>query len=99
VTGITHKKIVRRQLSGIFASDSDIPRLRNHFQHLLETSMRDEGIVPHLDIDQGFSVEYLEGRWSFLLTIYGIRIGREGAAECQGLTNGKLVPRYIRQGT
>jgi len=93
---VTHSKILRRQIDGEIGSDKDIPRLRLHFQKLLEDSMRDEGIVPLLDVLPAFSLEYINDTYKFKLTMHGVMVGKE-ATKWQGMSDGKLYPIPTQQ--
>lgn len=93
---MTHDKVLRRQIEGEIGNDKDIPRLRAHFQKLLEDSMRDEEMVPLLDIAPAFSLEYKDGTYIFKLTMHGVKIGKE-ANKWQGMSDGKLYPRRIHK--
>jgi hypothetical protein len=48
---MTHKKIKRFQVEVEFIDDSDIIRIRNQYENLLISQMRDAGYIRVLDID------------------------------------------------
>lgn len=88
---MTHQKIYRRQLEGIIGEDKDIPRLRLYFQKVMEDSMKDEGMVPMLDIEPAFSLEYHDGRYKFVMTLHGVKV-KGDAYKWHGMSNGRLLP-------
>jgi hypothetical protein len=59
--------------------------------------MRAKGYVRVLDIDPAFSVEFTGETWKFLMSIHGIYVGKKKAWQLEGITQGKQVPRSMRQ--
>ena len=94
---MTHKKIKRFQIEVEFIDDSDIIRIRNQYENLLTSQMRDSGYVRVLDIDPAFSVEFTGETWKFLMTIHGIYVGKKKAWQLEGITQNKPVKRNTRQ--
>lgn len=94
---MTHKKIKRFQINVEFLDDSDIIRIRNQYENLLISQMRDCGYVRVLDIDPVFSIEFNGETWKFLMTIHGIYVGKKKAKKWDGISQNKLIPRNIRQ--
>ena len=76
---MTHKKIKRFQIEVEFLDDSDIIRIRNQYENLLTSQMRDAGYIRVLDIDPAFSVEFTGETWKFVMTIHGIYVGKKKA--------------------
>ncbi|QFP97392.1 hypothetical protein SEA_ICHABODCRANE_76 [Streptomyces phage IchabodCrane] len=88
-----HSHVKRFQVDGIIRDDSDFPRLRAQFEDMLLTEMRDRGWAPILDLGPYFSTEYREdGSYNFLITAYGIFLGRRKAWEISGICNGQAIP-------
>jgi hypothetical protein len=94
-----HKNIKKFAIEGEFIDDSMIPTTRVQFESLLVGDMRSRGYVPVLDIAPLWSTEYNQVRdiWMFGLSVYGVYIGKRKAKECEGLSDGKLLPRSIRK--
>lgn len=94
---MTHKRIKRFQIDGIFRDDSDMIRLRAQYEKMLIQSMRGDGYVQVLDIDPAFSVSYNndENIWSFMLTMHGVYVGKVKAWQIEGCSNGRMLPRSI----
>ena len=92
---MTHKYIKRFRIAGQFASDSLIPQVRERQEQFLRSEMYDRGYVELLDVRPSFSVSYDDGAWSYLLTMHGVKVGKE-AAKWQGMMDGKLVPKHTQ---
>jgi hypothetical protein len=95
---LTHKRIKRFQIDGIFKDDSDMIRLRHQYEKTLIHEMRDSGYVQVLDIDPAFSVSYNseQNNWSFMLTMHGVYVGKVKAWHIEGCSNGRMLPRSIQ---
>ena len=93
MTTIHHRKIKRFQVDVHFLDDSDMIRLRAQYENLLTHDMRSKGYIRVVDIDPAFSVEFNGETWKFLMTMHGIYVGKRKAKECEGWTQGKLIPR------
>ncbi len=96
---MTHKQIKRFQIDVEFLDDSDIIRIRNQYENLLISQMRDAGYIRVLDIDPAFSVEFTGETWKFLMSIHGVYVGKKKAWQLEGITQNKAVKRNIRQRT
>ena len=94
---MTHKQIKRFQIEVEFIDDSDIIRIRNQYENLLTSQMRDAGYIRVLDIDPAFSIEFTGETWKFLMTIHGIYVGKRKAWQLEGITQNKTVKRNTRQ--
>ena len=96
---MTHRQIKRFQARVEFADDSDIIRIKNQYENMLTHDMRSKGYARVIDIDPAFSVEFTGETWKFIMTIHGVYVGKKKAWESEGITQGKLIPRSIRQVT
>jgi hypothetical protein len=94
---MTHRPIKRFQVNVEFLDDSDMIRIRHQYESLLIHQMRDKGYVRVLDIDPAFSVEFTGETWKFLMTLHGVYVGKKKAWQLEGITQGKSIPRSIRQ--
>ncbi len=94
---MTHKQIKRFQVEVEFIDDSDIIRIRNQYENLLTSQMRDAGYVRVLDIDPAFSVEFTGETWKFLMTIHGVYVGKKKSWQLEGISQNKQIKRNIRQ--
>lgn len=91
---IGHKKIVMFQVGGEIDDDSNIIKIRNRFEKHLVNIMKSKGYVPHLDIEPAFSLEYKEDKYSFLLSMYGVFVGKAKAKCYIGISANNLVPDH-----
>jgi len=89
---MNHKQIKRFQVKVEFQDDSGIPRLRYQYESMLTHDMRSKGYVRVLDIDTNFSVQFDGETWVFLMTLYGVYVGKKKAWLSEGITQGKLIP-------
>jgi glucose-6-phosphate 1-dehydrogenase len=96
---MTHKHIRRFQVNVDFLDDSDIIRIRHQYESLLTDKMRGKGYARVLDIDTAFSIEFTGETWKFLMTLHGVYVGKRKAEQCDGWSQGKLIPRSTRQHT
>lgn len=82
-------------ISGVIKSDKDIVRIRENYERLLVQQMRDKGYIPVLDIMPQFSIKYNEAKdeYGFLLTMYGIYLGKSKALKFEGFSGQGLIPR------
>ena len=94
---VGHKKIKEFHIDGLIEDDSAIPKIRERYENILIDIMRSNGYVPHLDIDPAFSLEYKEESYKFLLTIYGIYVGKAKAQCYLAVSGNNLIPMNFTQ--
>ena len=94
---MNHKNIKKFQVNVEFKDDSDMIRVRAQYESLLTQDMKGKGYSRVLDIDPSFSVEFTGETWAFLMTIYGVYVGKKKAWQSEGITQGKLIPRTMPQ--
>ena len=82
-----HKTINKFSFEGEIADDSDFIRIRSEFEWHLVRSMRDDGYVPVIGLGPLFSTKYHEekNKYSFVLTVYGVYVGKKKVANLEGL--------------
>lgn len=90
-----HDEIIRYTIEGE-VSDRGLTQIKDTMIHWIETHMRDEGVIPSLDIDPQFTRNYIVGRdvFEFSLTMYGIYVGSERAWQEAGVMNGMTITRH-----
>lgn len=85
-----HDHIKRFQIQGNIASDSDFIRLREQYEKMVLDDMRDSGYVPVLDIGPHWSTKYVTDgnneHYEFIITMYGVRVGKKKAWELDGMS-------------
>jgi len=94
---VGHKKIKMFQIDGEIDDDNNILNVRQKYEMLLVDMMRSDGYVPHLDLEPAFSLEYNEGSYNFLLSIYGVYVGKAKARCFHGVTINNLIPMNFTQ--
>ena len=90
-TYVGHKKIREFHIEGKFSDDSVMTRIRNQYEDILVKTMKYRGYVPVFDIDSAFSIKYEDEKYNFILTIYGVYIGKANAKCYSGVINHKLI--------
>lgn len=90
-----HDEIIRYHLEGEI-SDADVVTNKERLVFFVESQMRDEGVVPTLDMDPQFTLEYNQERevFDFSLSVYGSYVGSE-AWETAGLMTGRKIMKSI----
>ena len=95
---VGHKRIKEFHIDGIIDDDANIPKIRERYESILIDMMRSNGYVPHLDVDPDFSLEYDSEKFKFLLTIYGVFVGKSRAKCYLAVSGNNLIPMdNIRQ--
>ena len=94
---MNHKNIKRFQVRVQFKDDSDMIRVRAQYESLLTQDMRGKGYLRVLDLDPSFSVEFDGETWVFLMTLYGVYVGKKRSWQSEGITQGKLIPCIMPQ--
>jgi len=89
---VGHKKIKIFQIDGEIDNDNNIPKIRTRYEAILIDMMRSTGYVPNLDLEPAFSLKYNEGKYDFLLSMYGVYIGKAKAKCHHGVAGNRLIP-------
>jgi hypothetical protein len=89
---VGHRKIREFHIDGLIEDDSAIPKIRERYENILIDIIRSKGYVPHLDIEPAFSLEYDQEKYKFLLTIYGVYVGRSKAQCYLAVSGNNLIP-------
>jgi hypothetical protein len=92
---IMNKKLKSFGMQGQIADDASIPRLRKHYENLIETDMRIQGYVPILDLDIQFSLDYDEptDTYAFEIVVYGVYVGKKKSYLYEGFSGQNLIPK------
>lgn len=87
-----HDDIKKFLLTGEI-SDQDIVKTKARLVEAQESVMRDEGYAPDLDKDPQFTMSYLPElrKFNFVLTVYGIFVGKDKAWTTGGVMGGKTI--------
>jgi len=92
-----HDEIIRYALEGEI-SDGNLVENKERLVFFLETQMRDEGVVPVLDMDPQFTLDYDPEReaFGFKLSVYGSYVG-SNACEIEGTMGGTMIMKHTVQ--
>ena len=90
-----HKTIKRFGLEGKIGDDADFARLRSQYESMIVKEMRESGYVPVLDLGPYWSTNYIkeETAYDFVLSVYGVYVGRRRSWEVEGISNGIEIGR------
>ena len=86
-----HKNIKRFHLDGTIYDDSFMPRLKEEYIRILQTSMRLQGYAPRLDVDPDFTIDYKGKYYQFILSVYGTFVGKRNAECITGIDGGRTI--------
>lgn len=85
------KRIKNYERRGFIRDDSDFIRLRIELERGIVEEMRSAGYLPIHDIAPLWSTERLDKKYSFILTMYGVYVGKRKVTEYDFWSNGRLV--------
>lgn len=90
-----HDEIKKFLLTGEI-SDKDIVKTKQRLVDAVEADMREQGYVPDLDKEPQFTMSYLPelSKFTFVLTIYGIYVGKDKAWTTGGIMGGKTIMKH-----
>lgn len=83
-----HRDIKRFGFDGIIGDDADFGRLREEFELRIISEMRDKGYVQSYDNPSEFSTTFVDGKYSFVISVFGIFVGKRQACHIEGIMNG-----------
>jgi hypothetical protein len=91
-----HDEIIRYVISGE-VSDRKLTQIKDTLINFLETQMREEGVIPSLDLDPQFTRHYDAEKdvFHFSLSVYGVFVGEERSWQEAGVMNGMTITRSI----
>ena len=88
---IAHKNIRRFQIDGEIYDESAIPRLKEQYVFMLVMMMKSKGYLIRYDIDPDFTIEYNGKTFNFILSVYGVFVGKKKAQWFDGVDKNKLI--------
>lgn len=88
-----HKPIKKFTLDGNIKDESAMWRLKTEYMRLLVVEMRLSGYIPRLDINPDFTISYNEQKeyFEFMLSMYGVYIGKRQSEWIEGIDETRLV--------
>ena len=69
--------------------DSNLIAEKKKLVDELETTMRDNGHAPVLDLNPQFTLDYKDDKYQFRLTVYGVKV--KDAWAVTGISDGKIL--------
>ena len=90
-----HDEVIRYFIDGEMV-DGNIVEQKQRLVDFLESQMRDDGVVPSLDLDPQFTLDYNASKetYNFSLSVYGVWIGERESWQTSGVTSGKTISRH-----
>jgi hypothetical protein len=92
-----HKNIKRFEIDGEIYDEATIPRIKEQYIDLLKVIMQNKGYVIRYDIDPDFSVEYTGKGFNFLLSVYGVFVGKRKAQCLSGIDKNRAISLPIQK--
>lgn len=89
------RKIHKFTITGTIGDDSHFIKAREMYERTITQQMRDKGYVPVLDMAPQFKLNYIEqkNQYGFMLTMFGVFVGRKRAYEVEGFSGQSFIPR------
>lgn len=94
---VSHKNIKRFHIEGQIYDEADIPKIKDQYIQLLGTMMQAKGFVPRFDIDSDFTVKYNGKTFDFILSVYGVFVGRKRAQCLSGVDKNTPIPNSTQK--
>lgn len=90
---VNKKRIRSFTIDGIVADDSSLTTNRSKMEKVLDTKIRFDGYVPHLDLDTNYFISYDANReiFNFSLTMFAVYVGKKKSWEIVGITGTKYI--------
>lgn len=88
---VSHKNIRRFFLDGEIYDEAAIPRIKQEYIDLLASMMKHKGYVLRFDIDPDFTVEYTGKSFKFILSVYGVFVGKRKAQCLSGIDKNRAI--------
>lgn len=88
---VLHKNIRRFHLEGEIYDDSIIMRIKEEYILMLKSMMRCKGYLIRYDIDPDFSLQYNGKTFDFVLSVYGVFVGKKKAQCFDGIDKNALI--------
>ena len=91
-----HDDIKRFPLDGEIG-DANVVEEKARLVAFVESQMRDDGYIPALDMEPQFTRSYKPDTetYAFVLSVYGIYVGKAKAWDVAGMMGGKIITKYI----
>lgn len=94
---VLHKNIKRFSIDGEIYDEAAIPNIKEQYINILKIIMQGKGYALRYDIDPDFSVQYNGKTFNFLLSVYGVFLGKRKAQCVAGVDKNKIIPISIQK--
>lgn len=94
---VSHKNIKRFHIEGQIYDEADIPKIKDQYISLIITMMQAKGYVIRYDIDPDFTIEYNGKIFNFVLSVYGVFVGRKKAQCLSGVDKNTPIPNSTQK--
>ena len=94
---IAHRNIKRFHIDGEIYDESAIPRLREQYIFMLTMMMKSKGYLIRYDIDPDFTISYNGKGFDFILSVYGIFVGKKKAQWFDGVDKNRFIANSIQK--
>jgi len=93
-----HENIKAFHNRGTMEAMANVVKEMDQLVREIESSMRDAGYVPVLDLEPQFSreLDHSNDTYSFKVTVYGVQVKGKDAWEWAGISNGKLMKSSMK---
>ena len=90
-----HKNIKRFSINGE-AAEVFLPRIKDHYTRIVQNQMESVGYTTRYDIDPDFTIEYNGSTFEFMLSLYGVYVGKRQAKCLAGIDKNREVLRVTQ---
>jgi len=87
----SHKSIKRFGLVGEIYDESHIVRLKDQYEFMVVSAMKELGYVPRFDVDIDFTVSYNGKTFDFEMSVYGVYVGKAKAKCISGIDKNTAI--------
>ena len=94
---VSHKNIKKFNIDGEIYDEAAIPNIKEQYINILKIIMQGKGYVIRYDIDPDFTVQYNGKTFNFLLSVYGVFLGKRKAQCVSGVDKNRTVPLTIQK--
>lgn len=94
---VSHKNIRRFEIDGEIYDEATIPKIKEQYIEIIKTMMQHKGYVVRYDIDPDFTIEYTGKSFKFLLSVYGVFVGKRKAQCLSGIDKNKAISSPIQK--
>lgn len=83
-------------MEGSIGDEAHIPRLKDEYIKIVKHQMEMVGYATRYDIDPDFTIEYNGSTFEFMLSLYGVYVGKRQAKCLAGVDKNREVLRITQ---